>query len=176
MAQDLGLIATHDWQAYLARQEELQRLEALLRATAFDGRDVPADVSFDAAAKGTKWDVLLRRPDMTIDKLTLIWPEVLSFSKTARRRAEIEIKYEGYINRERRAAQSAGALEDVRIPRDFDYKGISGLSREVVEKLSRHLPETLGQASRLSGITPASLQIIHIYLRRARSSSEDSHE
>ena len=76
---------------------------------------------------------------------------------------EIQVKYSGYIVRERRAIRSSEQLDRVRIPEELGYEGM-GLSREVVEKLKRHLPENLGQASRISGITPAAIQILQVHI------------
>jgi tRNA uridine 5-carboxymethylaminomethyl modification enzyme len=79
---------------------------------------------------------------------------------------EIEVKYEGYIKREESQSQKLRLLDFVWIPGDFDYAGVSGLSREVVEKLGKHLPSTLGQASRISGITPAAITLLYCILQK----------
>ena len=74
---------------------------------------------------------------------------------------EIDAKYEGYIKREEVQGNKLKILDDIWIPKDFDYKKISGLSVEIMEKLSSSMPSTLGQASRISGITPAAITLIN---------------
>jgi tRNA uridine 5-carboxymethylaminomethyl modification enzyme len=82
------------------------------------------------------------------------------------RRVAVELKYEGYIAREMRTIKAADQLEHIKIPTTFPYDDLPGLSREVIEKLKKFKPENLGQAGRISGITPAALQIVRIYLTR----------
>ena len=87
------------------------------------------------------------------------------------RRVAIEIKYEGYIAREQRAIKDSQYLDKVLIPKDMNFKSVHGLSNEVSEKLARFQPETLGQASRISGMTPAALQVLQVHLRSPSASS-----
>jgi len=81
---------------------------------------------------------------------------------------EIAAKYAGYIDRQRDEVQRAAHYENLKLPEDLDYNQVTALSIEVRQKLSRHRPETLGQASRLSGITPAAMSLLLIHLKRAR--------
>ena len=90
-------------------------------------------------------------------------------SKPVRRRLEIELKYSGYIDRERKSIRSSEQLEKVQIPAAFVYDELPGLSIEVVEKLKKHKPTNLGQASRISGITPAAVQILQVYVKQRRA-------
>ena len=82
------------------------------------------------------------------------------------RRLGIELKYEGYIARELRTIKDEADLDRIRIPANFAFSDLPGLRREIVEKLTRQRPETLGQASRISGVTPAALQLLHVFLRQ----------
>jgi tRNA uridine 5-carboxymethylaminomethyl modification enzyme len=79
---------------------------------------------------------------------------------------EIQTKYEGYIQRQQEEIARMDRLRGLRLPHDFSYEGIPGLSREVIEKLSRIRPTSLDQASRISGITPAALSILSLYLKK----------
>jgi tRNA uridine 5-carboxymethylaminomethyl modification enzyme len=79
---------------------------------------------------------------------------------------ETEIRYEGYLLQQRRQVEQLRRLEDKRIPSDLSYRTIPGLSREIVEKMTRVRPETLGQAGRIPGVTPAALAILNVYLAR----------
>lgn len=107
----------------------------------------------------------LKRPEVNAVKLKEIGllspldPRVL-------RCVEIDVKYEGYIRREDTHIQKLKLLDAVWIPQNFDYSSVSGLSREVVEKLKKHSPSTLGQASRISGITPAAVTLLHIVIQK----------
>ncbi len=86
--------------------------------------------------------------------------------QAALEQVEIQIKYEGYIQRQREEIQRMERLQSLHLPVDFQFEGISGLSREVVEKLVKIRPTSLGQAARISGITPAALSILAIHLRK----------
>jgi tRNA uridine 5-carboxymethylaminomethyl modification enzyme len=81
---------------------------------------------------------------------------------------EIQIKYAGYIDRQREMVEKCKKLEERRIPPDFDYKGVSGLSNEVIQKLERVKPENLGQAGRVPGITPAAMSLIMVMMEKQR--------
>jgi tRNA uridine 5-carboxymethylaminomethyl modification enzyme len=78
----------------------------------------------------------------------------------------MEVKYEGYIKRQVEMIDKFKKLENLSIPQDFPYDGIPGLSKEIVQKLSNIRPESLGQASRISGITPAAISVIMVYLKK----------
>ena len=81
---------------------------------------------------------------------------------------EIGIKYAGYIDRQRTEVERAASYETLELPRDFDYMQVPALSIEVRQKLNRHQPATLGQASRISGVTPAAISLLLIHLRKSR--------
>jgi tRNA uridine 5-carboxymethylaminomethyl modification enzyme len=117
---------------------------------------------------GTKLETLLRRPDFEVDTLIELVPRLQEYPRHIVRRVAIEIKYEGYIAREQRAIKDSQYLDKVIIPPDMNFKSIPGLSFEVGEKLTRFRPMTLGQASRISGITPAALQVLQVHLRSER--------
>ena len=82
---------------------------------------------------------------------------------------EIQAKYEGYIVRQRAEVERRKGAESMRLPQDLDYREVRGLSAEVQQKLSRHRPETIGQASRISGVTPAAISLLLVHLKRGFS-------
>ena len=86
---------------------------------------------------------------------------------------EISAKYAGYIDRQRDEVKRAAHYENLALPEDMDYLAIPALSMEVRQKLNKHRPQTLGQASRISGVTPAAISLLLIYLRRARGKIAD---
>jgi tRNA uridine 5-carboxymethylaminomethyl modification enzyme len=88
------------------------------------------------------------------------------FMKECLEEAEIQIKYDSYIQKEYELADKLNRLENVKLPKDFDYHTLQSLSYECREKLNRYKPETLGQASRISGISPADINVLAIFLGR----------
>jgi tRNA uridine 5-carboxymethylaminomethyl modification enzyme len=112
---------------------------------------------------------LLRRPELTLNKLRRIDPNIPAAKPDVEAQAEVQIKYEGYVNRQLELVDRFRKMENVRLPHDLDYTQISGLSREVCEKLTRVKPLSIGQASRISGITPAALTLLSFHLKKRKS-------
>ncbi|MBI2820625.1 MAG: tRNA uridine-5-carboxymethylaminomethyl(34) synthesis enzyme MnmG [Acidobacteria bacterium] len=127
-------------------------------------------------AAGVSLEQLLKRPEFQVEQFHEILQQAGHIlSPEEERVLEIQVKYEGYIRQQMQEVQRMEAVQRRQIPADFDYARVSGLSREVVEKLSRLQPATLGMASRISGVTPAAVSIINVYLeleqrRRAAAS------
>lgn len=107
---------------------------------------------------------LLRRPQMGLDKISRI--SRIKIPDFAKQEIEIEVKYEGFIKRQSAQVAKFKNLEKIRIPGNIDYSGINGLSREIKEKLKNFKPVNLGQASRISGVTPAAISLLVVYLRK----------
>jgi tRNA uridine 5-carboxymethylaminomethyl modification enzyme len=117
----------------------------------------------------TSLSQLLRRPELSIDKLRVLSPSIPTLSADIDAQVEIQIKYEGYVNRQLVGVKQFQKMEHLLLPEDIDYAQIIGLSREVREKLIRIKPRSLGQASRISGITPAALTLVSFYLKKRNS-------
>lgn len=117
----------------------------------------------------TKLSQILRRPEISLSDIRVIFPEIVKYSRDVDSQVEVQIKYEGYVNRQNDIVERFQKMEDVRLPEDIDYSQISGISREVCEKLSRIQPRSLGQASRISGITPAAITLLSFYLKKRKS-------
>jgi tRNA uridine 5-carboxymethylaminomethyl modification enzyme len=109
---------------------------------------------------------ILRRPEMTLEQLRMVRPDIPRHALDIDAQVEIQIKYEGYVNRQLEIVERFQRMEHVRLPDNIDYSLISGLSREVCEKLSRIRPRSLGQASRISGITPAAILLLSYYIKK----------
>jgi tRNA uridine 5-carboxymethylaminomethyl modification enzyme len=111
---------------------------------------------------------VLRRPDVSMDSLAASEPLLsdLDPDPTVREQIEIEAKYAGYIDRQERQAEKLERLESLRIPTEFDYSAVRHLASEAVEKLMRVRPETVGQASRIPGVSPADLSLLLVHLGR----------
>jgi len=109
---------------------------------------------------------LLRRPEVTYEKLKILDKESCKVEREIARQVEIQIMYDGYIERELQQVEKFKRMENLKIPSNFDFQSIPSLSSEIKEKLSRIKPHSLGQASRISGVTPAAISILMIYLKR----------
>lgn len=111
---------------------------------------------------------LLRRPEITYSQLLCFAPRLADLPATVALQAEVEIKYSGYIDRQLEGVKRFRNMERVRLPERLDYAAIKGLSHEVREKLARIRPRSLGQAARISGITPAAISLLSIYLKKQK--------
>jgi tRNA uridine 5-carboxymethylaminomethyl modification enzyme len=109
---------------------------------------------------------LVRRPSLDLAQLEPLCPALESFPPEAKRQAEILVKYAGYLARQEELVARTREAEDRRLPADLDYEQVIGLSREIREKLHLVRPVNFGQASRISGVTPAALSCIAIHLRK----------
>ena len=109
---------------------------------------------------------LIRRPELSYDDLALIDPGRPALSARVREQVNIEIKYEGYIARQERQVAQFAKTEKKRIPADIDYDDVKSLRLEARQKLMEFRPETLGQASRISGVTPADVNVLYVYLKQ----------
>jgi tRNA uridine 5-carboxymethylaminomethyl modification enzyme len=123
-------------------------------------------VSSAPIANKTSLNHLLRRPELTIADLISFAPEIANYSPHVATQLEVEVKYAGYLNRQTEMIGRSKNMEESRLPQDFDYAVINGLSREVREKLDRIRPLSLGQAARIPGVTPAAISLLSVYLKR----------
>jgi tRNA uridine 5-carboxymethylaminomethyl modification enzyme len=112
---------------------------------------------------------LLRRPELSISDIAVFSQEIKRFGTDISLQAEVEIKYAGYIDRQMEMVDRFKRIEHVHIPENLDYSEIRGLSREACEKLTRIRPKSLGQASRISGITPATISLLSFHLRKKKT-------
>jgi tRNA uridine 5-carboxymethylaminomethyl modification enzyme len=165
IGRNVGLVSDGDYNLFSNRQRLIREITQLVKTKTFGEADLPASLYLGNDNSGTKLDTLLRRPDFDVDTLIDLVPRLQEYPRQIVRRVAIEVKYEGYIAREQRAIKDSQYLDKVLIPSELNFKAITGLSFEVSEKLTLFRPATLGQASRISGITPASLQVLQVHLR-----------
>jgi len=111
---------------------------------------------------------LLKRNEISFEHLKLFDPDLSATEEQVFTEVETRIKYEGYINRQEIQVEKLKRMENVRLPEEIDYQAVHGLSTEVREKLTRVRPLSLGQASRIAGVTPAALMAIQVYLKSKR--------
>jgi len=116
--------------------------------------------------KAVELAALLRQPQVSIQSLAAFHPALADMDEEVLTEAETRIRYEGYLRKQEELVVRSRLLEDVSLPLDTDYATVSGLTREVVEKLTAIQPLTLGQASRISGVTPAAISCLEIDLKK----------
>ena len=165
IGRSVGLVSDGDYALFSERQRLIREITLFVKTKTFGESQLPAHLYLGNDNSGTKLDTLLRRPDFDVDTLIELVPHLQTYPRHIVRRVAIEIKYEGYIAREQRAIKDSLYLDKMIIPQNLNFKSIPGLSFEVSEKLTRFQPETLGQASRISGVTPAALQVLQVHLR-----------
>ena len=113
---------------------------------------------------------ILRRPEISLAQIRMLHPDVPRYSQDVDAQAEIQLKYEGYVSRQLDIVERFKKMENAQLPVHIDYSKISGLSREVCEKLSRVRPQSIGQASRIPGITPAAISLLSFYVKKRSAS------
>jgi tRNA uridine 5-carboxymethylaminomethyl modification enzyme len=188
IGRQMGLVDDARWEAFSRKRDAVSRETERLKSVWVNPRNLPSAESERVLGKAIEHEHnladLLRRPDVRYDTLMSLdggryqSAELVAglagddvSRETARavvEQVEIATKYSGYIDRQRDEVQRAAHYENLKLPEDLDYNHVTALSIEVRQKLSRHRPETLGQASRLSGITPAAMSLLLIHLKRAR--------
>ncbi len=171
-AFNLGLAKEERLKRVEEKVTKSQELEAFLRETSLKPRVInpiletiessPVDQAYRAAQ-------ILTRPNMTLEKLDeidFIKEFSSSYDDEIREQAEVNIKYKGYIEKEKENVAKLNRLENIKIPEDFDYKAISSLSAEAKQKMSNVRPKTIAQAGRISGVSPADINVLLVYLGR----------
>ena len=122
-------------------------------------------------SKGVSFAELIKRPELNYELLSEIDPDRPSLSWRVREQVNIEIKYEGYIKRQRQQVEQFRKLEGKKLPGDIDYKSLKGLRLEAQQKLDKIRPENIGQAGRISGVSPADISVLLIYLEQMKGRS-----
>jgi tRNA uridine 5-carboxymethylaminomethyl modification enzyme len=165
----VGLVKEGEYASFITKREQIVAGLEHLRQTRFTPLELDQGFQEDFGLVGMQNAVtleqLLRRPDISCMELARIAPGLAEIPAAVREQLEIQVKYQGYIDRQLEQVARGRKLESARIPVDFDYSTISGLTAEVREKLQRFRPDTLGQASRIAGITPAAISILVIALK-----------
>ena len=148
---DVSLATDERLEMLKRKLEHMESLQDLLRHRGFEGRN-----ALDA----------LRSPEITMDELARDIVEVKDYPKSARLALELKVKYEGYIQRQDRAVERFTKMEGIRIPEDFDYDAVDGISTESREKLKAVRPASIGQASRINGVRPSDITVLLVYLKQ----------
>lgn len=169
--RELGLVDDTRWAHFSEKMEliekERQRLRDIrVHPQSESVKEINAILNTPLSKEATGED-LLRRPEMDYNRLMTLSDFAPGVdSPAAAQQVEIQVKYEGYISRQQDEIQRQLRNENATLPVDLDYKQVSGLSNEVVAKLNDHKPTSIGQASRISGITPAAISILLVWLKK----------
>jgi tRNA uridine 5-carboxymethylaminomethyl modification enzyme len=170
----LGLVDDARWDAFSRKRDAVSRETERLKSIWVNPRNLPASESERVLGKAIDHEYnladLLRRPDVNYETLMSLdggkYGARTALTETEIEQIEISAKYSGYIERQHDEVERAAHFENLRLPADFDYGQVKALSFEVRQKLDKHRPETLGLASRISGVTPAAISLLMIHLRK----------
>ena len=168
LGRDLGLISDRRWEKFQRKQEqkqaELKRVQKTTLPPSQELNHILVSRGTSPLTTGAKLADLLKRPQITYEDLEPVDKDRPQYSTAVFEAVEIELKYEGYIKRQRADIEEARRLERKRLPQDVDYSAIQGLRLEAGEKLNKVKPENIGQAGRISGVSPADISVLLIWL------------
>ncbi|WP_148713851.1 tRNA uridine-5-carboxymethylaminomethyl(34) synthesis enzyme MnmG [Chitinolyticbacter meiyuanensis] len=176
IGRQLGVVGDAQWDLFCRKRDAVEAELARLKSAWVNGRVVAAHEAERVFGKPLEREYslaeLLRRPEVSYDTLLTLAAaqpgegQAPVTDPLVAEQVEIQVKYHGYIERQQAEVARRETLEDARLPADFDYGQVVGLSKEVQQKLAKHQPETLGQASRISGITPAAIALLVVHLKK----------
>jgi tRNA uridine 5-carboxymethylaminomethyl modification enzyme len=167
---EVGLISPATYADFSAKREAIAAgLELLKTKRLVPSAYAPellADYQLQGLQNAPTLEQFLRRPEITWDDLVRFLPELGRGAAAVHEQIEIQVKYQGYIERQLEDVQRLARMESVALPRDFDYQAVASLSTEVREKLETVRPLNLGQAARIPGVTPAAIAILSVLLHK----------
>ena len=168
----IGLVGEEQWRMFNEKREAIEREIQRLKTTWYTPQKLAEDeqirVFGQKLSREANLHDLLRRPNLDYAALMTLegaQPEC-RLSENVIEQVEIQVKYQGYIDRQNEEIDSRRDIETLKLPEDIDYAKVKGLSAEVQQKLNQHKPETVGQASRISGVTPAAVALLMVHLKR----------
>jgi len=165
----LGLVMEEDFNRFRGKQDEISEQLEVMKSSKLllseSNPDFLNQFGLTEIKNAITYENLLKRPDITYTELALLQPSLAGVTAEVKEQVEIQIKYKGYIDRQLEHVRKMTRMESACIPNGFDYQSISGITAEVREKLARFQPGTLGQASRIPGITPAAIAVLSIALK-----------
>ncbi len=179
IGRQLGLVDEARWQAFEKKRESIALEQQRLRSTWVNPRSLPVEDAQRVLGKNIEREYslheLLLRPDVNYASLmTLTGAGVAVEDEKVSEQVEIQAKYQGYIDRQHEEIKGSLKNEALQLPDNLDYREVRGLSTEAGQKLNLHKPETIGQAARISGITPASISLLLVHLKRGFKDNKPS--
>ena len=189
IGRDLGLVDDYRWEVFCRKQEavsrETSRLQDIWVGPKHEAASLVSGLLGQDLSHECNLTELLRRPGVTYDAITALgngmWApdsldEDLGLAAQISDQVEISVKYQGYIDRQAVEIARQEHNETFPLPESLDYSQVLGLSKEVQQKLNLHKPETLGQAGRISGVTPAALSLLLVHLKKGLGRTKETHE
>jgi tRNA uridine 5-carboxymethylaminomethyl modification enzyme len=168
--RELGLVNDQRWQAFSEKREAIEQLQTDLKKTWIRAESEQAksveQIWGASLLREANLTELLRRPEVDVKRLLAFMEGGELVAEDVAEQVEIQSKYAGYIDRQQTEIDKTLRYDHFRLPQTFDYKNVPGLSNEVSEKLRVQQPETLGQASRIPGITPAAISLLLVFLKK----------
>jgi tRNA uridine 5-carboxymethylaminomethyl modification enzyme len=168
--RELGLVDDARWEAFERKQEAIACEQERLKKTFVQPSNVSRETQVAVLGKELEHEYsmfeLLRRPEVSYEGLLALIPTDKSLTDEVKEQVEIAAKYQGYIDRQKGEIANQKGSESTKLGTEIDYAGVHGLSIEARQKLIMHKPETIGQAGRISGITPATISLLLVYLKR----------
>ena len=172
LAYEIGLVSKERHDRFTAKKEaieaELKRLRSIIIKPNEETQNLIRSVGGSELKDGIRASDLLKRTEMTYDLVAQLVPSEVELSEDSKEQVEIQVKYEGYIEKSLQQVDKLKKMEDKKIPENIDYDAISGLATEARQKLKEVLPLSLAQASRISGVNPADNSILLVYIEQGR--------
>lgn len=172
LGREIGLISDDRWERYLNKQElkkeEYKRIKSTVFAPTDEINNILVSRETSPVETGVRMIDLLKRPQINYECLTPVDVDRPNIDRNIFEQVEIEIKYEGYINKQLEQVEKMRKLEKKKLPENVDYTTVTGLRLEAQEKLNKVKPENIGQASRISGVSPADISVLLIWLSQKR--------
>jgi tRNA uridine 5-carboxymethylaminomethyl modification enzyme len=167
---EVGLVKEEEYRIFLEKKAAVEKNFVKISNAKINPTKANNDILHQWGStplkKETSLQELLRRPEIHYPQLSAFDRDLESPSKEVWEQVEIQVKYDGYVRRQMEQIERFKRLEEVSFPEDFDFRSVIGLSTEVMEKLTKIRPISLGQASRISGITPAAISILMVNLKK----------
>ena len=172
IGHDIGLVSDAEYEHLLAKETqinaEIERLEKATIGGTPKVQELLARYESTPLKSGTTLAELIKRPELDYEKLAEVDENRPELAFDVQEQVNIEIKYEGYIKRQMQQVAQFKKLEGKKLPENFDYAQVNSLRKEAVQKLNKIQPSTIGQASRISGVSPADISVLLVYLERSK--------
>jgi tRNA uridine 5-carboxymethylaminomethyl modification enzyme len=178
IGRDLGLVGDHRWRAFEQYREQLELLNQSLQDNWLQpGSDKAAALSAslqNPITREHRFSEILKRPEISIEQLIPLLDDTPQIAGRVQEQAEINARYFGYLSRQQQEIDKAVKHEQTSLPESMNYAEVRGLSNEVSQKLQNHRPSTIGQAGRISGVTPAAISLLLVHLKRHQANIKKS--
>lgn len=173
--RELGLVDDNRWQLFQKKVKDLEGIATIWRDTSFSPVDIDIQemllqIGSTPLKSGIRASELIKRPEIGVENIIKFIPELQIYGYDILEEAAIQHKYKGYIDKQQEEVNRFIRMEEKIIPKDINYEAIRGLANEARQRLKEVLPENLGQASRISGVNPADISVLLIYLEQKRRS------